>query len=127
MVCLKKTIYPCKFLKGVFHKFYLVHSWILCPKYSSDSAPFSHTHDTVKLQITHNSPELHFILKPVISQVCNCVNKETLAPRHRCFSVNFAKFLRTPFFTKHLCWLLLITIIRIQNSLFLWLFLYFIR
>ena len=26
---------------------------------------------------------------------------------HRCFPVNFAKFLRTPFFTKHLRWLLL--------------------
>ena len=24
---------------------------------------------------------------------------------HRCFPVNFAKFLRTPFFTKHLQWL----------------------
>ena len=26
---------------------------------------------------------------------------------HRCFPVNFAKFLRTPFFTEHLWWLLL--------------------
>ena len=26
---------------------------------------------------------------------------------HRCFPVNFAKFLRTPFFTKYLRWLLL--------------------
>ena len=23
--------FPSKFLKAVFHKFYLVHSWILCP------------------------------------------------------------------------------------------------
>ena len=28
-------------------------------------------------------------------------------PWHRCFSVNFAKFLRTPLFTEHLWWLLL--------------------
>ena len=28
-------------------------------------------------------------------------------PWYRCFSVNFAKFLRTPFFTEHLQWLLL--------------------
>ena len=27
--------------------------------------------------------------------------------RHRCFPVNFVKFLRTPFFIEHLCWLLL--------------------
>ena len=26
---------------------------------------------------------------------------------HRCFPVNFEKFLRTPFFTEHLWWLLL--------------------
>ena len=26
---------------------------------------------------------------------------------HRCFPVNFVKFLRTPFFTEHLSWLLL--------------------
>ena len=26
---------------------------------------------------------------------------------HRCFPVNFAKFIRTPFFTEHLWWLLL--------------------
>ena len=26
---------------------------------------------------------------------------------HRCFPVNFAKFLRVPFFIEHLCWLLL--------------------
>ena len=30
---------------------------------------------------------------------------------HRCFSVNFLKFLRTPFLTKHLGWLLLKTIV----------------
>ena len=29
---------------------------------------------------------------------------------HRCFPVKFAKFLRTPFFTEHLWWLLLIII-----------------
>ena len=28
-------------------------------------------------------------------------------PWHRCFPVNFAKFLRTPFLTEHLRWLLL--------------------
>ena len=28
---------------------------------------------------------------------------------HRCFPVNFAKFLRTPFLTEHLWWLLLRT------------------
>ena len=37
-------------------------------------------------------------------EACNFVKKETL---HRCFPVNFVKFLRTPFLTEHLWWLLL--------------------
>ena len=31
MICLRKP-YPFKSFKGFFHKFYLVHSWILCPR-----------------------------------------------------------------------------------------------
>ena len=38
------------------------------------------------------------------TEACNFIKKKLL---HRCFSVNFAKFLRTPFLTKHLWWLLL--------------------
>ena len=37
---------------------------------------------------------------------CETLLKKSLW--HRCFPVNFAKFLRTPFFTKHLWWLLLV-------------------
>ena len=36
---------------------------------------------------------------------------------HRCFPVNFAKFLRTPFFTEHLWWLLLNMISTISSSI----------
>ena len=36
MVYLKQTLLPSKCLKAVFHKFYLVHSWILCPICPSD-------------------------------------------------------------------------------------------
>ena len=47
-----------------------------------------------------------------------CLRSATLLKKslwHRCFPVNFAKFLRTPFFTKHLWWLLLpILTIRLQ-------------
>ena len=38
------------------------------------------------------------------TEACNFIKKKLL---HRCFSVNFAKFLRTPFLTEHLWWLLL--------------------
>ena len=31
---------PSHFLKVVFHKFYLVHSWILCPLYSTSLQTF---------------------------------------------------------------------------------------
>ena len=40
----------------------------------------------------------------------SCLRPATLLKKrleHRCFPVNFAKFLRTPFFTEHLWWLLL--------------------
>ena len=48
-------------------------------------------------------------------QVCNFIKKGTLEAcnfikkrlRHRCFPVNFAQFLRTPFFTENLRWLFL--------------------
>ena len=34
---------------------------------------------------------------------------------HRCFPANFVKFLRTPFYTEHLWWLLLIKLSRSSN------------
>ena len=30
---MKGYVLPSNFLKAVFHKIYLVHSWILCPKW----------------------------------------------------------------------------------------------
>ena len=38
---------------------------------------------------------------------------------HRCFPVNFAKFLRTPFFTEHLRWLLLKAVFSLLKKVFL--------
>ena len=38
---------------------------------------------------------------------------------HRCFPVNFAKFLSTPFFIEHLWWLLLLLFIWSLTSIFL--------
>ena len=40
----------------------------------------------------------------ILPQDCNFIKNETLA---QVFSCEFAKFLRTPFFTEHLRWLLL--------------------
>ena len=40
----------------------------------------------------------------VAGQACNFIEKRLW---HRCFPVNFTKFLRTPFLTEHLRWLLL--------------------
>ena len=40
----------------------------------------------------------------VAGAACDFIKKETL---DRCFPMNFAKFLRTPFFKEHLRWLLL--------------------
>ena len=40
-----------------------------------------------------------------------CLRTATLLKKklwHRCFPENFVKFLRTPFLTEHMCWLLLL-------------------
>ena len=36
---------------------------------------------------------------------------------HRCFPVNFAKFLRTPFFAEHIWWLLLSILLSLETGL----------
>ena len=46
---------------------------------------------------------------------------------HRCFHVNFAKFLRAPFYTKHLRWLLLFLFTLYFNTFVYNLFIYQVR
>ena len=66
----------------------------------------------VFLEISRNSQEstsvrVSFLIKLQAlrrSQACNFIKKRLW---RRCFPVNLAKFLRTPFLTEHLCWLLL--------------------
>ena len=63
------------------------------------------------LQISQNSQ------KNICARVSFSIKLQALGPRsatllkkrlwHRCFPVNFVKFLRTPFYTEHLWWLLL--------------------
>ena len=45
---------------------------------------------------------------------------------HRRFPVNFPKFLRTPFLTEHLWWLLLDISVSVKNYLFICLFIYYL-
>ena len=49
------------------------------------------------------------VLEPNFTKVAGllCCNVVKNRLQHRCFPVKFAKFLRTPFFTEHLQWLLL--------------------
>ena len=65
----------------------------------------------VFLKILQNSQEKHLCQSLFFNKVaglspsaCNFIEKETW---HRCFPVNFPKFLRTPFFIELLWWLLL--------------------
>ena len=45
------------------------------------------------------------LCQSLLIEACNFIKKELW---QRCFSVDFAKFLRTPFLTKHFRWLLLV-------------------
>ena len=76
----------------------------------------------VLLEISQNSQEntrgiVSFLLKlqALGLRPATLLKRETLA---QVFPVNFAKFLRTPFFTEHLWWLLLyFTFINLQINL----------
>ena len=63
----------------------------------------------VFLQILQNSQEKHLWQSLFFNKVAGLRPATLLKKRlwHRCFPVNFAKFLRTPFLTEHLWWLLL--------------------
>ena len=66
----------------------------------------------VFLEISQNSQEntcarVSF-LKKLQTMACNFIKKRLW---HKCFPVNFAKFLRTPFLTEHLWWLLLLLLV----------------
>ena len=75
----------------------------------------------VFLEISQNSQEnacsrVSFLIKLQASGL----SPTTLLKKrlwHRCFPVNFVKFLRTPFFTNHLWWLLLCMIKPFRPSL----------
>ena len=64
----------------------------------------------VFLEISQNSQENNYAKVSFLIQL--------QASRHRCFPANFVKFLRTPFLTEHLWWLLLFCIqFQITSSL----------
>ena len=72
----------------------------------------SHRRCSVKevfLEISQNSQEKYLCQSLFLNKVAGLRPAALLKKSfwHRCFPVNFAKFLRTPFFTEHLQWLLL--------------------
>ena len=94
------------------HKNFFRPIWnIACGK---DVLSSSHQRCSVKkdlLEISQNSQEnicgrVSFLIK-LMAEVCNSLLKKRLW--HRCFPVNFVKFLRTPFYIEYLWWLLLHT------------------
>ena len=60
------------------------------------------------LKILQNSHENTFFLK----------KKRDSGTWHRCFPESFVKFLRTPYFTEHFCWLLLTRAKPIEPGIF---------
>ena len=56
---------PSNFLKVVFHKYYLVHSWILCPIWSKRLHPKKRKHSKIIIQTARERDKICsiFILK----------------------------------------------------------------
>ena len=92
----------------------------------------------VFLEISQNSQENNrgqsLSCNKVAGPACNFIKKETLARPstllkkrlwHRCFPVNFEKFLRTPFLIEHLWWLLLLLLCFAVHMELLYLLIYF--
>ena len=61
----------------------------------------------------HLCQSLSFLIK--LQAAATLLKKRLL---HRCFSVNFAKFLRTPFLIEHLWWLLLVITTLLLNKIY---------
>ena len=108
-----------------FRKFYLVHSWVLCPKYIllSQTEPVKlpdHCNSfctffvnvlNVKKRLLRNFTKFtgkHLCQKLFVNKIAGLRPATLLKKRlwHRCFPVNFVKFLRRPFYIEHLWWLL---------------------
>ena len=95
----------------------MVYAWvILFGKHSTSYCIHNWSWHVIIIKITHrtNCPEV-FCKKVVLRKIAKftakhlCLRPATLLKKrlwHRCFPVNFAKFLRTTFFIDHLWWLL---------------------
>ena len=74
-------------------------------QYAIEAVVYRCSVEKVFLEISQNSQEnaarASFLIK------CNFIKKRLW---YKCFPVNFAKFLRTPFLTEHLWWLLLMLV-----------------
>ena len=111
-------VFSCEFCKNFENSFFYRAPLIaarFCPKFCMKGTLFySYFGDT------YFTPEAVFrrcFVKKVFFEILQNSQENTCARVsflkrlwHRCFSVNFAKFLRTPFFTEHLRWLPLLLI-----------------
>ena len=99
-------------------EFFLVSVHSIFPSEKANSiAYFTLCHFAVSMQCRSSRTEvfckkcaLRNVAKFTGKHLCQSLFRTTLLRRrlwHRCFSVNFAKFLRTPFLTEHLRWMLL--------------------
>ena len=104
--------YPFKYFKS-FHKFYLVHFWMPCPKcfiaifipFRIKTIDWSFQEQNLSWFIPQKQP-----FADVIQNRCSWkFRKKRLQHRSPVkFPVKFVKFLRTTFFIEHFWWLLLI-------------------
>ena len=96
-----------KFLRTPFYKMHLL--WLLLKGLKFDSLPF-----------------LLWLYRALITRGLRPATLLKKRPWNRCFPVNFAKFLRTPFFLEHLWWQVVSVITKQIIFLYIIIFLYFI-
>ena len=105
---LPSLLYPIYFLIGKKSGVVLRSSFRLLNNMRSSHRRCSV--EKVFLEISQDSQENTCARVSFLIKLQPCLRYATLLNKrlwHRCFLVNFAKFLRTPFYTEHLWWLLL--------------------
>ena len=94
---------------NIFQTNEITGNWIsYCINYENITRKLSHRRRSVKqvfVKISQNSWQNTFVrVSFLISQACNFIKKRLW---YRCFPINLAKFLRTPFYIEHFRWLFL--------------------
>ena len=107
-----RSVYHNLFPTLLFYRLNTFHNHMTSS--SQNGQKFRNFHWSSRPEVFYKKRVLRNFAKFTIQHLCQrlCLCQSLW---HRCFPVNFAKFLRTPFFTEHLRWQLLFPPVYIES------------